>query len=163
MAWVRRPRTDWDAEIGGRAREARRDSLKNLGATYGPVSICYHSPMFARRSLWAGLFATVLLLGAIDWHPAGEPPHAFVPNAGEIYFPSASHPGQSAHFEAATPAQRPACPVCLHNLQTGGAHLRPVAALIPPDPEAAATPNPASLPARGCHRASGARGPPSFS
>ncbi len=119
--------------------------------------------MVARRGLWAGLFAAVLLLGAVDWHPAGEPSHGLTSRAGEIYSPSASHPGQPAHLEAATSAERPACPACLHKLQTGGAHLRPVAALVPPAPEAAASPDLAPPQTLGRLRPSGARGPPSFS
>jgi hypothetical protein len=119
--------------------------------------------MFARRASWAALFATVLLLGAIDWHPAGEPPHALAPHTGVIYFPSASHPGQPTHLEAAKAAERPVCPACLHQLRTGGAHLRPAAALPPPDPRAAAAPD-RSLPrALDRRRPRGARGPPSFS
>jgi hypothetical protein len=118
--------------------------------------------MSARRSLWAGLFATVLLLGVVDWHPAEESSHGHS-HAGEIYFPSASHPSQPAHFEAAAPAQGPVCPACLHHLRTSGAHLLPVAALVPPAPEAAAAPDLALPSAHGSRRPSGARGPPSLS
>jgi hypothetical protein len=119
--------------------------------------------MFARRAARAGFFATVLLLGAVEWHPAGEPPHALALSAREIYFPSASHPSQPAHLEAATSAERPVCPACLHQLQTGGVHLRSVAALVPPAPEVAAAPLLSPLRPLDASRPSGARGPPSFS
>jgi hypothetical protein len=118
--------------------------------------------MSARRSLWAGLFATVLLLGVFDWHPAEESSYGLA-HGGEIYFPSAAHPSQPAHFEAATPAEHPVCPACLHNLRAGGAHLQPAAALVPPASETTAAPDLALPLTHGCRRPSGARGPPSFS
>lgn len=119
--------------------------------------------MHGQRRFWTGLFAAVLLLGAFDWHLAGEPPEALVPRAGEIYFPGASHPDQPAHLEAAIPAQRPVCPTCLHNLQTSGGHLRAVRAVAPSTLATSALPDLVPLTAGGSHRPSPARGPPSIS
>lgn len=56
--------------------------------------------MIAKRTLWVGWFATVLLLGGLDWHPAGEPPDELVPQGAEVYFTGASHPGQPTHLFA---------------------------------------------------------------
>jgi hypothetical protein len=119
--------------------------------------------MMRGRSFWAAVFAAILLLGAVDWHPAGESPHSLLSGAGEVYFPGAEHPDQPVHFDAAQPAERPACPVCLHHLQTSGAHLLAAALLVPPALESAAAPAPDRVNASGSSRSTGARGPPSFS
>lgn len=119
--------------------------------------------MMRVRGFWAGLLAAILLLGAIDWHPAGESPHSFLSGAGEVYFPGAEHPDQPVHFDASHPAERPACPVCLHHRQTAGAHLLAAALLVPPDLDSAAVPAPDRVNASGSSRSTGARGPPSIS
>jgi hypothetical protein len=113
--------------------------------------------------LWAGILAAVLLLGAADWHPAGESPHSLLSGAGEVYFPGVEHPDQPVHFDASHPAERPACPVCLHHLRTIGAHLLATALLVPPDLESAMPLASDRVNASGSSRATGARGPPSFS
>lgn len=79
--------------------------------------------MLAGRRVWTGLLALVLLLGAIDLHPSGETFDSLAHLQGELYSSTARHPNQPAHFEESCDAQRPACPVCLHQLRTGGAHL----------------------------------------
>lgn len=119
--------------------------------------------MMRARGFWAGFIAALLLLGAVDWHPAGERPDSLVPAAGEIYFPGATHPDQPVHLEAAHAAERPHCPVCLHHLQTSGAHLRVSVLVAPPAATASAAPAPNRVNASGSSRSSGARGPPSFS
>jgi hypothetical protein len=115
------------------------------------------------RGIWAGLLAAFLLLGAIDWHPPGESPHSLLPQAGEIYFPGVDHPDQPVHFDAAQPAERPGCPVCLHHLQTTGVHLPVAASLVPPDLGSAADLATDCVLASGACRSSGARGPPALS
>jgi len=119
--------------------------------------------MFARRGLWAGLFAAILLLGAVEWHPAGESHDVLVPRSGEICIPEASHPGQPSHFDAALSAERPVCPACLHQLRTSGGHLLRVAAIAPPTLAAAAPTEPALLPAGSSRNRNDARGLPSIS
>lgn len=119
--------------------------------------------MRVRRSFWAGALAAVLLLGAVDWHPAGEPPDSLALRAGEVYSPAAKHPHQPAHFEAADLALRPVCPVCLHHLQTSGAHLRVAVGLSLPAPAAVSMPDTGPLPSSGSRRQDAARGPPFFS
>jgi hypothetical protein len=116
-----------------------------------------------QAALWAGTVAAILLLGAVDWHPAGESPHPLVSGAGEVYFPGAEHPDQPVHFDASQPAERPACPVCLHHLRTTGTHLPAAALLVPPDLEAALAPFPNRVNASGSSRSTGARGPPFLS
>ena len=115
------------------------------------------------RGSWAGVLAAVLLLGAIDWHPAGESPHSPLPGAGEVYFPGVEHPDQPVHFDATHPAERPSCPVCLHHLRTVDAHLLAATLLVPPDLESAAVLAADRINASGSSRSSGARGPPSLS
>jgi hypothetical protein len=116
--------------------------------------------MFTRRTLWVLVLAAVVLVGALDLHPAGES-HDVLGAAGENYSPSAKHPNAPPHFEQLELAQRPFCPFCLHQLRIGGARL-PISALL-------ATPSLAGF--RGlvstpllrehCAAPRGARGPPS--
>lgn len=115
------------------------------------------------RFPWAGLLAVLVLLGAVDLHPAGEE-HGLVPFAGdEAYVPEAAHPDQPLHLEQAGAAERPHCPACLHHLQTRVAHLSAIAAVVPPAPRAGAAGEVRSLPSAISLRPSGARAPPSLS
>jgi hypothetical protein len=119
--------------------------------------------MSARRAPWAFLLAAFLLLGVVDFHPAGESHGTFAPSGSKVYFPGAEHPSQPAHFEAAQEAQQPSCPLCLHRLQTSGAHLRPVSGLALPAPRIALERDTAAPPSRISRRLDGARAPPFLS
>ena len=87
--------------------------------------------MPTRGKLWASLLAAVLLLSAVDLHAPGEALDSLANAQGHTYSLSARHPDRPAHFEPSAEATHPACPLCLHQLRTGGAHLLPVAALEP--------------------------------
>ena len=87
--------------------------------------------MLAARRFWASLLTAVLLLGAIDLHAPEEVLDSLAHPHGELYSPSAQHPGQPAHFEPSCDARHPVCPVCLHQLRTSGAHLLPAVGLEP--------------------------------
>lgn len=83
--------------------------------------------MQTKRTPWVLLLAVVVLFGALDLHRAGET-HELLGGSGDGAFSrSAKHPNAPAHFEQFEAGQRPVCPICLHQLRTGGAHL-PVAA-----------------------------------
>lgn len=90
--------------------------------------------MWVKRTPWSVLLIAVLLLGALDWHPAGDVHGDPAAGGSQVYFPGAEHPHQPVHFEQADPAHRPVCPVCVHRVQASGAHLRPSAAMAPPLP-----------------------------
>lgn len=95
--------------------------------------------MWLKRTPWAIALIAVLLVGGLDWHPAGDRHDASARSASEVYFPGAEHPDQPAHFEHTDPAHRPVCPVCVLRAQTSGAHLRASASLAPPSPQARGT------------------------
>lgn len=122
----------------------------------------------ARSSGWLrrighGLLGALLLLGAVDLHPAEEP-HQLAPSGGSVYFPEAAHPGQPVHFEAVEdPVQRPHCNVCLHRLKTSAEPLRPTAAAAPSSGGSGLWIAPAPRADRGSRRPDGARAPPLFS
>jgi len=118
--------------------------------------------MIARRARWALLLAAVVFLGTLDFHPAGEPLHEslFSAGAGEGYSASARHPGQPAHFEASQEAQRPVCPVCLHQMRTGGVRLILAAHVTAPVLAGFCAPLPTPLARERCAAPRGARGPP---
>lgn len=110
-------------------------------------------------SLGHGLLGLVLLLGAIDVHPA-ERVHE-LPGIGEtLYFPGAAHPGQPIHIEEADPVQRPHCAACLLRLETRGACLQPAALVLPADLTFRLWLAPTPSAAPGSRRPSGARAPP---
>jgi hypothetical protein len=119
--------------------------------------------MGAKRSFWTGLLAVVLLLGVVDLHPAGDLHDSLAPHGGGVYFPSAQHPDKPTHFEPAQAATQPHCPVCLHRLQTSGAHLPPAVFTAPPQERDSAACAYAPVAAGESWRPTSARAPPTFS
>ncbi len=120
-----------------------------------------HRPRTGRRpSLWGVLLGLLLLLGALDFHPAGELHSLLEPLGPSEYSPEAAHPGQPIHLEPGAVVSQPHCPVCLHRLQLGGIHLAAAAELLPPATRdrLSATSDPGC--ARGTFSPSGARAPP---
>jgi hypothetical protein len=117
--------------------------------------------MLMRRAPWALVLAIVLLLGALDLHPAGESHDVLDAGRGGDYSPSAKHPNAPIHFEQAQPAQRPVCPVCLHHLRTGGAHFAVALSLASPSLAGFRLPVTDLLLREHCAAPRGARGPPS--
>jgi hypothetical protein len=117
--------------------------------------------MPSRRNLWASLLAALLLLGAVDLHAPGDALDPLGHLQEGSYSASARHPGQPAHFESSSDAQRPVCALCLHLLRTSGVHLLAVRGLEPLVRQVAAVQDvtPSSL--QGIHSLSGARAPPS--
>jgi hypothetical protein len=110
---------------------------------------------------WAVLLAAALLVSAVDLHAPGEALDAQANAHGHSYSLSAQHPGRPAHFEPSAETTRPACPICLHQLRTSGAHLLAVAALEPLT-RGLVHPGELALPlGHDALRAPGARGPPS--
>jgi hypothetical protein len=79
--------------------------------------------MLAKRQFWASLLATFLLLGTFELHAPGEVLERFGHAENEAFSASAVHPDQPTHFEPSQDAKRESCPLCLHQLRTGGAHL----------------------------------------
>jgi hypothetical protein len=117
--------------------------------------------MLTRRIPWVLALTAVLLLSALDLHPAGEL-HDVLGAAGEgSYSQSAKHPNAPTHFEQYEAGQRPICPICLHQLRTGGTHF-PVAAKLY-SPSLAGFSGLVSTPhlRERCAAPRGARGPPS--
>jgi len=116
------------------------------------------------RAPWAALLSTLLLLGSVELHPAGEAHEPLAQGGvGGVYFPEAAHPDEPLHLEQAHPVEVPACPACLLRLQTSGAHLCTVARVAPPEPRTASSIAALPLALRSASRPSGARGPPSLS
>ncbi|HEY0515067.1 MAG TPA: hypothetical protein VGH73_24440 [Thermoanaerobaculia bacterium] len=117
--------------------------------------------LFLNRTFGAFLLTVALLAGAVDLHPAGESHSALSACRKGHYSRSATHPSSPAHFEAWEEGVWEACPVCLHKLRTGGAHL-PLSTLLA-SPAAARfrelVPVPLALKRFAAPR--GARGPPS--
>jgi hypothetical protein len=117
--------------------------------------------MLAKRRFWASLLAAALLLSGLDLHAPGEALDSLANAHGQTYSLSAQHPGRPAHFEPSSDATHPACPICLHQLRTSGAHLLPVAALAPLA-RGLARPHDLTLPSgHDAFSSRGARGPPS--
>jgi hypothetical protein len=116
--------------------------------------------MLAGRRVWAGLLATFLLLGAIDLHAPGEVLDSLANLQGEHYSSSARHPDRPAHFEESCDASRPACPACLHQLRTSGAHLLPAAGLEPLSVQTSRFQEPQLSSGHDARGPSGARAPP---
>jgi hypothetical protein len=117
--------------------------------------------MPSRRNLWASLLAALLLLGAVDLHAPGDALDSLGPLHEGSYSASARHPGQPAHFEASSDAQRPACALCLHLQRTSGVHLLAVRGLEPLACRAAGIQDVAPSSLQGIRSLSGARAPPS--
>jgi hypothetical protein len=117
--------------------------------------------MLAKGRFWASLLTLALSLSAVDLHAPGEALDAQINAQDHTYSLSARHPGRPAHFEASAEAAHPACPLCLHQLRTSGAHLLPVVGL---EPLSRGIVRPRDLVLPGGHDAlssRGARGPPS--
>jgi hypothetical protein len=74
------------------------------------------------RALVAIGSAAVPFAGALEIHPADEAHGVALGDPGEYYACDEAHP-RRLHVETARASERPACPVCLHRLQTGGVHL----------------------------------------
>jgi hypothetical protein len=113
-----------------------------------------------RPSPWGALLGLFLLLGALDFHPAGDPHSLLDPRGASEYSPEAAHPEQPVHLEPGTVVSRPHCPVCLHRLQLGGLHLAAAADLLPPAPRERLSTTGGPRCARGTFSPSGARAPP---
>jgi hypothetical protein len=112
------------------------------------------------RPFGVSLLAVLLLLGALDFHPADEAHGGWGPGGGQVYFPTAAHPDLPLHWEQAHPAERPHCDACLHRLQSQGLHPQAPVSIAPPSSRDVARPasGPAAL--RVSLRPSGARAPP---
>lgn len=121
-----------------------------------------HLPRTAsrRRPVWTALLGLLLLLGAMDFHPAGES-HALLDVHGDAAWSSqAVHPEQPLHIETGEAAHRPHCPVCLQRHQLGGLDLQASTGLALPASRPLAATLSSALTARGSHRPFGARAPP---
>jgi hypothetical protein len=115
---------------------------------------------FHRRPLWVALMGLVLLLGALDFHPAGER-HSLLELPGTSgYSPEAVHSEQPIHLESGKVVEPPHCPICLQRLQLGGLHLAATAELAPPAAQDLPLAAVDRAPAGGTLRSSGARAPP---
>ncbi|HEY2295216.1 MAG TPA: hypothetical protein VGM86_31320 [Thermoanaerobaculia bacterium] len=117
--------------------------------------------MPSRRNLWASLLAALLLLGAVDLHAPGDSLDSLGHLHEGSYSASARHPGQPAHFEASSDAQRPVCALCLHLQRTSGAHMLAARGLEPLARRAAGIQDVAPSSLQGIRSLSGARAPPS--
>lgn len=117
-------------------------------------------PARRRPSFWGALLALLLVLGALDLHPAGELHSLLEPHGASEYSPEASHPGEPLHLEPGAVVSQPHCPACLHRLQLGGLHLTAATRLVPSATQdlLPAAGDPAL--ARGTFSPSGARAPP---
>ena len=116
------------------------------------------------RRVFHGLLGALLLLGAVDLHPAEELHFPLVPSGESLYFPAAAHPGQPVHFEAAHySVQQPHCSACLHRLETRAEPLRLIVAAVPYSGGSKLWLAPAPRADRGGRRPDGARAPPLFS
>lgn len=123
------------------------------------MNVVASSPLRWLRLLAHGLLCAVLLLGVVDIHPDKESPEPLA-GAESVYFPAAAHPGQPVHMETASPVAHPRCAACLLHLQTRGAHLQSVSAILPPAALRYLQPVPESRAVRGVRSLSGARAPP---
>lgn len=114
------------------------------------------------RPLWALLLVALLLPGVLDLHPAGEQHEPLAAGVQGVYYPEAAHPDQPIHLEQGSPVKVPPCLACLHRLETSGVHLREVARVAPPVPQAPVGCETGPLPVRTASRPSAARAPPSL-
>jgi len=117
--------------------------------------------MLTRRTPWVLALTVVLLLSAIDLHPAGELHDVLGATGNESYSQSAKHPNAPTHFEQYEAGQRPVCPICLHQLRTGGAHLAAAAQLLAPSLAGFCGLVSTPFLRERCAAPRGARGPPS--
>ncbi|HSS48862.1 MAG TPA: hypothetical protein VLX28_07945 [Thermoanaerobaculia bacterium] len=118
--------------------------------------------MLTRRTPWVLALTVVLLLGALDFHPAGDLHDVLGGSTDDgAYSKSAKHPNAPAHFEQFEAGQRPVCPICLHQLRTGGVHLPMAAHLHAPSLTGFRGLISTPLLRERCAAPRGARGPPS--
>jgi hypothetical protein len=113
-----------------------------------------------RRPLWVALLGLVVLLGVLDFHPAGER-HSLLELPGTSgYSPEAAHSEQPIHLEPGKVVQRPHCPICLQRLQLSGLHPAATVELAPPAVQDLRLEAADRAPAGGTLCSSGARAPP---
>lgn len=117
-------------------------------------------PASRHRSVWTALLGLLLLLGALDFHPAGESHPLLDAHGDGAWSAQAVHPEQPLHVEPGEAAHRPHCPVCLQRHQLGGLHLRAATGLVLPAARPLVPTLPSALTPRGSHRPFGARAPP---
>jgi len=117
--------------------------------------------MLTRRTPWVLALTVVLLLSALDLHPAGELNDDLDAAGDRSFSQSAKHPNAPAHFEQFEAGQRPLCPFCLHQLRTGGVHFPLAAHLFAPSLAGFRGLVSTPLLRERCAAPRGARGPPS--
>ncbi|MBW8875626.1 MAG: hypothetical protein JF614_11745 [Acidobacteria bacterium] len=117
--------------------------------------------MLTRRTPWVFVLAVVVLVGALDLHPAGEWHNLLDTAEDGHYSHCAQGPNAPRHLEQFQAGQRPLCPYCLHQLRTGGAHLAAVALLATPSMAGFRGLVSTPLLRERCAAPRGARGPPS--
>jgi len=99
-------------------------------------------------------------LGGIEFHPDGVAHEALSHGGDEAYFPAASHPEESNHFDSGRPAKRPLCPACLFRTQTSGTALAASVAVLPPTVDESIGSEQPSASRRETPRHYSVRGPP---
>lgn len=109
------------------------------------------------------MLAALLLAGALHEHVDGESLGGQLFSRGDIYFPEAPWHPHGVHLDPAVAAARPYCPACLHQVQTSGAHLRPLIGLAPPQFHAAGIAAAIGTTSEGAAGPRSARGPPARS
>src|ERR1700704_1080278 len=88
--------------------------------------------MLMGRTPWV-LALLVVLLGALDFHPAAESHDDLGDSTdGETFAQTAKLPNVPAHCEQLKAGQRPVRPIRLPKLRRGGAHLPVAAPLLAP-------------------------------
>lgn len=117
-------------------------------------------PASRRRSVWAALLGLLLLLGTLDFHPAGESHPLLDAHGDGAWSSQAVHPEQPLHIEPGEAVHRPHCPVCLQRHQLRGLHLQAATGLVLPAARPLVPTLSSALTASGSHRPFGARAPP---
>ncbi len=116
------------------------------------------------RSFWARYLAALLLLGGVHWHGGSEALESHLVVQAEVYYPDLPWHGDEVHVDPAVASStREPCPVCLLQLQTGGAESQPVAGIAPPLVALWRTGDDPARRSDGDSLACSARGPPSRS
>ena len=116
--------------------------------------------MLMRRAPW-GLALLVVLLGALDFHPAVESHDDPGDSTDEETFAQPAKPSNvPAHCEQLKAGKRPVCPIRLRKLRKGDAHLPVAARLHAPSVTGSGGRISAPLPRECCAAPREARGPP---